>query len=312
MIVFFFFRKAIRDIRQNVFLNLASIATIALTVMIVGGMLFFYINAGAILSSWVRGIRIMAYLHPGLDENAVKTLSKTLSRFSGVGEVRFISRDEALGMMKKMMENQASIFEDLSENPLPDAFEIQMQQDEKGLTGDLNHYREIAKKIAELPEIKEVEYAGAWLRRFASVVELFRLAGYFLAGMVIVAGIFFVGNTIRLILYNRREEVEIMRFVGASDAFIHTPFFIQGMVQGLMGSLAGIFFLFVLYRYISLHGLSMLGAEDAMGGLSFLEGTTLNLVFLPPAYIFTIICISMVVGWLGSFLSLQRLFRFSA
>jgi hypothetical protein len=119
-----FFKRAIDDIFQNRFLNFVTIITISLTILIASAFILFFVNTGEIINSWKRGLRIMAYLKPGIHNADLTNLKRTIQSLDGVHTLRFISKQEAIDRLKAQMQHQSSLFENLTENPLPDSFEI--------------------------------------------------------------------------------------------------------------------------------------------------------------------------------------------
>jgi cell division transport system permease protein len=211
----------------------------------------------------------------------------------GVSEAVFISKEDALKRLKRQIKRQISLLDELKENPLPDAFEVRMipssQSWEKVET--------LSDKIGSLPYVDDVEYGKKWLGRFTNIVNLFRITGYGIGALFFMAAVFFVANTIRLVLYSRREEIEIMRLIGAADSFIKTPFYIQSLIQGTLGGILGLGILFVTFIII---------ASNVEHG--FLPGS-FQIRFLPPAAFFSIVISSMFVGWLGCYLSLKQFLK---
>ena len=124
--IFLFFKRAIQDIIRNRFLNVVTIVTIALSILIVSAFVLFIVNVNDMMNSWKKGIRIMAYLKPGLPEARPLDLKNTIQRMDGVVDARFIPKGQALDQLQKQMKRQSSLFKNLKENPLPDAFEIYM------------------------------------------------------------------------------------------------------------------------------------------------------------------------------------------
>ena len=191
------------------------------------------------------------------------------------------------------MKRQSSILMNLNENPLPDAFEIRMTASSQG--GE--KVEEIATKIESLPSIEDVEYGQKWLEQFTNIFDLFRLAGYAMGGIFFMAAVFIVANTIRLVIYTRREEIEIMRLVGASEKFIKSPFYIEGIIQGTLGGIIGIAALFITFKLISS------SVEHSF------KYELLNIRFLSPEFYCGIILCSMFVGWLGCYISLKQFLK---
>ena len=285
-----FVKRAIQDIRQNRFLNAVTIITIALSILIVSAFALFFINTHDLMNAWKRGLRIMAYLKPNTLQTEIPELKNKIQTMFGVSDIRFISKKQALDQLKTQMKRQSSLLENLRENPLPDAFEIRMVASSQSW----EKVEALSSKIQSLPQVDEVEYGQRWLERFTNIFDLFRLAGYALGGLFFMAAVFFVANTIRLVLYSRREEVEIMRLVGAADSFIKTPFYIEGIIQGALGGIIGLAALFVTFLLIS----SNVEQDFATGFF--------QIRFLPPSIFIAIIISSMLVGWLGCYLSLKQ------
>lgn len=287
------YKRAIQDILDHKFLNVVTIITIAISILIVSAFALFFVNASDIISSWQKGVRIMAYLRPNIPHADIGALQLKIQDFYGVQNVKFISKEEGLQMLKDQMKRQPSLFVDLKENPLPDAFAIRMiptsknQEKIEGLTT----------RLEALPEINDVEYGHKWLARFTNIFNLFKLTGFALGGLFSVAAVFIVANTIRLVLYTRREEVEIMRLVGAADSFIKAPFYIEGIIQGALGGTIGLAVLFVTFLIVSSN-------VQQSFALDFF-----TVRFLSIKVYGTIIFCSTCVGWLGCYLSLKQFLK---
>jgi cell division transport system permease protein len=291
--IFLFFKRAIQDIISNRFLNIVTVVTIALSILIVSAFALFIINVNDMMDSWKKGIRIMAYLEPGLPEAKPLDLKNTIQRMEGVVDARFIPKTKALDQLQKQMKRQSSLFKNLRENPLPDAFEIHMTAE--SVNG--KKVERLAGWIESLPEVTEVEYGQSWLGKYTNVINLFKLTGYALSCLFFMAAIFIMANTIRLVLYSRQEEVEIMRLVGAADSFIKTPFYIEGLILGALGGSAGLLALYGTYYYIS---------TSVAKGLST---AFLNIRFFPPMVSGMMIIGCMLIGWLGCYLSLKQFMK---
>jgi len=288
-----YYHRAVQDIKDNGFLSAVTIITIALSILIVSAFALFFTNANNVMNYWEKGVRIMAYLKPGISQKNLPDIKRKIQGIYGVQNVNFISKEEAFKRLKEQMKRQSSILMNLNENPLPDAFEICMiassQRGEK--------VEEIATKIESLPSIEDVEYGQKWLERFTNIFDLFRLAGYAMGGIFFMAAVFIVANTIRLVIYTRREEIEIMRLVGASEKFIRGPFYIESIIQGTLGGIIGIAVLFITFKLI---------ASNVEHSFKY---ELLNIKFLSPEFYCGIILCSMFVGWLGCYISLKQFLK---
>lgn len=235
----------------------------------------------------------MVYLKADISETARLDTKFRLRSIAGVEEPNFISRDDAMTRLKEQMKHHTALLENLKKNPLPDAYEITLRPENR----NSEELAFLAERIEALPTVAEVEYGQQWIQRFTSIINLFSLAGYAIGALFFMATVFIVANTIRLVLYSRREEIEIMRLVGATDRFIRIPFYLVGMMQGGAGTIIGLAVLFVGYLSLTIH------FEPDFGG------GALNLRFFPATICVAMIIGGAVIGWLGSWVSLKQFMK---
>ncbi len=288
-----FYQRAIKDILENRFLTAVSVITIALSIMIAAAFALFFMNAGNVLSSWQKGIRMMVYLKPDTSEAGRLDTKYKLQSISGVQEARFIPKTEAMEKLRTQMETHSALLENLKENPLPDAFEVYFQPTARNSEA----LSFLAERITGLATVEEVEYGQQWIQRFTNIINLFRLAGYGIGGLFFMATVFIVANTIRLVLYSRRDEIEIMRLVGATDRFIKIPFYIQGMMQGGAGTLIGLLILFIGYFSLTTHFSQSVST------------TLISIRFFSQGVCALILLGGIGVGWLGCWVSLKQFMK---
>lgn len=288
-----YLQRAVKDILENRFLNAVTIVTIALSVLIVSSFGLFFFNAQDMFNAWKKGVRIMVYLEQGTADAQRLDTRYRLQTVAGIQRIRFISKADALELMKQRMQGQTSLLENLRENPLPDAFEVELV----AASNTPEKIEFLAQRIKGLPSVADVEYGQQWIERFATFFNLFKLAGYGMGALFFMATVFITANTIRLVLYSRREEIHIMRLVGATDHFIKLPFYFEGLLQGLLGSLIGVGLLFAAFSAI---------------GEQFQETLTAEMIairfFSIPSCVVIIAC-GMATGMLGSFFSLKQFMK---
>lgn len=288
-----YFQKALRDLRANLFLNTVTVITIALSVLIFSAFLLFFVNADGLLRHWIADMRIMVYLKPDVNPETVRSMKPRIESLPGVREVDFISKSMAMERFRGQLKRQSSLLDGLTENPLPESFEVRLDITSRGW----RNIEPVARDIEVMDGVEEVEYGQQWVGRFLHVLGLIRMAGYALGGLFFVAAVFFVANTVRLVLYARRDEVEIMRLVGASESFVKEPFYIQNLLMGTLGGVVGIAVLFILYRFI---------VANVPGEIS---PASYQPRFLPLRLSLGILLGSMFVGWLGCFISLRQFLK---
>jgi cell division transport system permease protein len=288
----FFLKKAVTDIMENRFLSAITVLTISLLVMMTGALMLVVTNTGQAIESWKHGIRLMVYVHPVTEPETHETLFRRFQSITGVQQVTFISKDQGLEELKQSMKRQSGIFKHLKENPLPDAFEILVESDAVTFEEHLNIIEKVAAEIETFSSVDEVEYGRLWLRRISPIFQIIRLTGLSTAVLFFLAAGFIIANTVRLVLFARRQEIEILRLVGATNRFIQIPFFIGSAIETIFGTIIGLLGLLAAFRYIN-----TLMQND-------LPGIQLN--FLSPITCATILLISLLMGGIGCFFCLKQ------
>lgn len=288
--IILFFRRAIEDFRNNRLLNVVTLLTISLSILIASAFILFFINTSEIMNLWKKGLRVMAYLKADVPSAELSKLKQHIEAMDGVESLRFISKEDALNQLKAQMQRQASLFENLDKNPLPDGFEIRINPADQRW----EKVEFLATQIESLDAVEEVEYGQKWFGHLPQLFELFTLTGYAMCAIFVMAAVFIMANTIRLVIYSRREEIEIMRLVGAAERFIKVPFYIQGLLQGALGAGIGLIILFVVFWFM---------ASNLEQG--FFSGL-FNIRFFSPLISGAIFFTSVLSAWLGSYISLKQ------
>ncbi len=233
MIAFLFFslKRAWQGFWRNAVMSLAATATMVLMLLLLAG--FWIIQAGLLagLEFTEQKVEVVAYLQPNATEGQIDELRDSLEAMPEVDSVVYVTRDEALERFRASMEAQGR--EDLTQyldtNPLFASLEVKLT--------DPTGIRTVGESLREAPPVRNVINIEDLVDRVLTVTEILRTAGTVILIVVGVICLFIIVNTIRLAVFARAEEIEIMRLVGASDAFIRWPFVFEGAFVGLLGAL---------------------------------------------------------------------------
>jgi cell division transport system permease protein len=240
----YFFRQAWQNLTQNPWLNAITLGTIALSFLILGLFLVIFFNARGLMEEWGSRIRVTAYLAGSVNPEQLTRLQEKIRSFPEVREVSYRSKEEALKVLEEKVPEGKELLRGLPRNPLPASLEIQLKReyrDSKGVHG-------LVKKLGGNPEIEDLQYGSDWLQRFSAFMVLLKFLGWSLGGLLLLATTFVISNTIRLNIFSRREEIEVMRSVGATSLFIRAPFYLEGILQGLLGTTLALAMLFTFFQ----------------------------------------------------------------
>lgn len=288
-----FIKKALTDIGSNRFLNLITIMTIALSILVVSVFLLFFENASRVIESWNQGGRAMIYLKNDFSMDMLPELKAKINSLGNIDEMSFISKAQALDRLKKDMSSSTTFLKTLQGNPLPDALEIKMKA--------YNSFEEVqhfAQSIKEIEIVEDVEYGQGWLGKFLKIFNLFKITGYAMCSLFCLIALFITSNTVRLAFYSRKLEVEIMRLVGATETFIKAPFYVEGLLQGFFGGALGLAILLMTYLMIS-SGITQSFSSYVYFDIRFLSFGAISLIILGSTFL----------GWFGCYLSLKQILK---
>ena len=229
--------------------------------------------------------RISLFLEPQLRRAEAEALGKRLRADRRIGAVRFVPREEALKEMSSV-QGMAEVIAALGRNPLPDAFVVTSKED-------------IAAELAKLPGVSHVQADAVWARRLAAAAALAELGLGLLAALLGAGLVAITFNTIRLQILTQRDEIEVSKLIGATDAFIGRPFYYLGLVQGLIGG--------ALALAVVAVSLALLNREVAVLAESY--GSAFRFGFLAPGDAAAVLLGAALLGWLGAQLSVNRHLR---
>ena len=286
----YFIKQAVGSISNNLMVHLIGMGTMAISLLIFGTFLFLFINLNTWLHGWGHTLSMSVYLADGIDDSALKKITSTLKDLPNAKIQRYISKDDALKDLKQALGNESGLIRTLSENPLPASLELVF----KDMASPDTDAQKIKQMLLELAGITEVQYSADWLNRFKGLMDMVRLVGVAIGGLLCLGVLFIVTNTIKLTIYSRKHEIEIQKLVGATDWFVKMPFLLEGFIQGILSGGVALLFLFLGYLFLADKQINLLGV------------TMLDFVFLPGGYALTIVFISAVLGLAGSFIAVGR------
>ncbi len=286
----YFVGRAFDALRRGPFVTLVATGTIFVAILATGAFAAALSGAERLLSAWGGEVQISVYLKPGSDLAAARAAAARIAPGYGIEAV---SSREALGRLKASLGDQASVLEGVGEAVLPASVEIRAP----GVT--LQAARALAARLGAMPGADEVDYGNAWLEQLERLLRRARVVGLVLFAALSLATAVLVANTLRLAVYARRDEIEIMKLVGATDSFVGTPFLIEGLVQGLLGAALAVGALLVSYAAL---------APRLRAAVALAAGLTRK-DLLPTPLLLGLLAGGALLGLLASALSVARFVR---
>jgi cell division transport system permease protein len=288
----YFFREAIRRIWVSKRSSFIAVAMIAMSLMIVGAFLLVADNLERAVAQAQGRSRVSVFLDPTATPEQIAAVGGALAANPRFASRRFVTKDEALARFRTYFPNLTGIAGQLDENPFPASFECDVPP---AVVQSPAFQREAA-TLRALPGVEQVQFDWEWVERLRRLINIVNIAGVVAGGLLAVAAAFTIANVIRLTMMLYREEIEIMRLVGATERIIRGPFLIEGVLQGLLGAAVAIGVL-VGGFFAARHFLAP--------SSSLLWGFLLN-GFLPWQKIAALVAGGMLAGYLGSWMSVRE------
>lgn len=291
---FYFFKTALENMQINKMMAFFSLISLSLTLMLFGFFLLFYYNIQNLFFLIREDVHFSVYLSEGLGEEAVAEIKRKLSADERILSFDYISKEKALEFLDREFQGKA-IVESLGENPLPASFEVKV----KAPYQEVEKLVSIIEPIRKYSGVDEVQYGSDWLKNLNHFLGVLRIVGIGFGGFLGIAVMTIIANTIRLHFYNRKEEIEIMRLIGATHRFIKIPFFMEGSLMGLISGGVAVLMLFVVFYFSGTHLESI---EGVFHGI-------LEVQFLPIELLLGLIVGGGMLGGIGSVISLAHLLK---
>lgn len=286
--IVYFLRQTFISLRRNIWMSILSVISVAIALFIFGAFLLVVANADLITSELESGVRVAAFMDVTASQEEVFAAGKTLKALEGVAEVELITKEEGLKTLSKKFGGDHRLISALGgTNPLPDCFIVRAKNPEE--------VADVADSIAAINGVEKIEYGRGEVEKIFKLVDWVKWIGWGAMILLTFTAVYLIAVTIRLTVHNRRREIRVMKYVGATDWFIRWPFFLEGILLGFIGALVALTALY--FGYISL-------IENLSMALSFIPFVT-NTEFLGRVLLWLLLA-GTIVGSLGSLVSVQR------
>lgn len=244
---FFFIREALRALRRNAAPSLAAFATVLITTLVLG-VFIPVVKAATAKTNEVRNkIELEVYIKDSASQAQVAELGNMIRDLRHVDSIQFVSKAQALQILRKRLGNKSDITKDLPGNPLPRSYRVRLDDPANvGLVTDGLQPRGADGKPRMIsPAIDEIKDRQDDTQKILSATSTIKILLASLAALLVLASVLLVANTIRLSIFARRREVEVMRLVGATNWFIRWPFVIEGLIVGFFGAFIAVVLLWI-------------------------------------------------------------------
>jgi len=287
-------RRSIRSLWENLSLNGMVAGVIAAALLLTGAYLQVLINLDRMMGSWDRDVHISAYYYSDVTEDRRFAIKDDLAKLQEVENILYISESEAGEYLAEKLPDVKPILDEFGPEVLPASLEITLREayttpaQIKSFVTDIESF-----------DFEEIDYGQEWVQRFESFVSMIQTLGVVVGLLIATASIFLVANTMHLVVYARRSELETMKLVGATFGFISAPFLLEGAILGFLGALLA------TVGMLGLHQLLFLRLEDY---LQLAIGNE-SLVFLPLPAILALFLTGMLLGMAGCLTAVHRFWK---
>ena len=287
----FFLGEALRNIRLNLLMTMTAVTTTFICILVFGLGLLVNAHIQGIIGSVREDVSVEAFM-PNDTRKELNALAQEVKVWPEVSEVTKVSEKEAFAEFKDKFSDQPELYQDLDKGVLPASVQIQLN--------DPNKADDVAERLKQEEGFTEddLSYPQQTIDRLNSVTSVVIWGLYGATLLFLIVSVLLISNAIRLSIFARRKEIEVMKLVGASDGFVRTPFVFEGLLQGLVGSvLAALAVIWINYLFV----------DWAHNAIPFVPISTdaVN----APVLLLILVAVGVAIGVVGSFLSVTRFLR---
>lgn len=285
----YYVAETVTYLKRNLLMTVAAISTVAISLLLLGGVQILGIIVHNVTLNWEAKVEISAFLRKDASQGEIESLERELSAMPQVENVTFVSQSQAFEEFKQLYRNKPEFWQALPPNALPASLRIKLV--------DPDYTQLVADQISAAPGVDSVNFGGDIIKRLLQVNSLLRTITFVMSLILMIAAASLIGNTIRLAIYARRDEIGVMKLVGATNWFIRIPFMLEGVFAALVGALVA-------------------GAIVVLADVLFFSRMGNFLTFLGPVFDFStpeltrilvvLVVVGTMVGLIGSSMALRR------
>lgn len=291
---FYTIRQGFRNIFRNKLFSLASIATITACLFMLGIVYSIVLNAQHMVKTAEQGVSVTVFFNEGVSEDRVKEIGEELTKRVEVSRVVYVSADAAWDSFKKDYLGEYS--DGFTENPLANSEHYEIYLRDVSMQSSLVTYLQ---SISEVRKVNQSEIVANTLTGFNSLI------GYISIGIIVIllcVSVFLISNTVTIGISVRKEEIAIMKYIGATDFFVRSPFVVEGMIIGLVGAAIPLIVIYFLYNNIITYVTNRFAILSSL--LKFLPVGTIFHTLVPVSLL-----IGVGIGFIGSFATVRKHLR---
>jgi cell division transport system permease protein len=282
----YFFSETVTNLRRNLLMTVAAISTVAISLLLLGGVQILGMTVNKMTNDWEAKVEVSAFFLKDATQNEIEQLGSDLSQMEEVKNITFVSQEEAYEEFRR---DWPDLVGPLPRDALPASYRIKLH--------DADDAEEVAARIVGAPGIEDVDFGGTVIKKLLQVNSLLRTITLVMSIILMVAAAALIANTIRLAIYARREEIGIMKLVGATNWFIRIPFMMEGLFAAFVGALVAIGIVL---------GANWLLFSRVGNALPFLQNVLAFSSSELVSVTFILVAVGALVGLAGSGMALRR------
>jgi len=267
-------RRAGHGLRQFVGTTLLTSLTMALTLAVFGGFMLLQVNLEKLMKSWGDGLQLTAYLAQNVGAAELDALQIRLQSFPEIERIRHTSQEQAWRDFRSSLGPQSALLDGLPRDVLPASLEITVRANFR----DSAAMDQLAQRLKQQKEFTQVDYPQHWAERLSLVVLALQWAKWVAACVLLLATFFIVSNMVKLAIQSRREEIEVMQLVGATETLVQAQLALEGLIQGLLGGAGAVALLWGVYRLLRDDPAGLSELIPAVSRIEFLDDTSIALI----------------------------------
>ncbi|MBE6904284.1 MAG: ABC transporter permease [Ruminococcaceae bacterium] len=284
---FYAFKDALHNLKVNSLMSLASIIVLIACIVITGTSILLMFNINIFITTLENQNEIVLFIDENATDDEISELQSEIYLIENVEFVTFVSKEQALEEYKQEYTDQAEALDALDENPLRHSFHVKIK--------DLKLYDENAEELKALNNVAKVREKKDTVQKIVNLRHVLTVLAFWIIGILLFMSVFIISNTVRIAMFTRKLEINIMKYVGATDSFIRRPFLFEGMVLGAISGILSLAIQWYVYSHIIVPLLNDLALFQPM-----LFGSVWNIIV--PTFILG----GMIIGTIGSILPMRK------